>query len=157
MSGMGRVERRRMMGAQTFTMQTPSCPPGQHWEDDSAGPIRGLAACVADRRVLLHYPGASPAPANTQAPVAMAPPPPASAPAPTFVDMPVRAPAPAPEPCPDLWPWWWLLVAAAAGGAAGYYAGKNPKKTKQNAGVIANAVGGRIVNRVSNAAAARFF
>ncbi len=155
---MGRVERRRMIGGQSFSMQTPSCPPGQHWEDDSAGPIRGLSACVPDRKVTLHLvTNPAPAPAMTVSlpgPTLPTVTPPASS-APTFVSLPDRAAAP--TPCPDLWPWWWLLVAAAAGGAAGYYAGKNPKKTKKNVGHAVNAIGGRIVHRATNAAAARLF
>jgi hypothetical protein len=163
---MGQLERRRMMGAQTFSMQTPSCPPGQHWEDDGAGPIRGLAACVPDRRVTLNFrttaPAAPPAaPVETVSlpdlvlPTMKLAPSNDASPAPQYVSLPDRAAAPA--PCPEPWPWWWMLVAAAAGGAAAYYVGKNPKKTKKNVGHAVNAIGGRIVHRATNAAAARLF
>jgi hypothetical protein len=154
----GRDERRRMMGAQTFSMPTTTCPPGQHWEDDSAGPIRGLAACVPNRTIALRLVPAAAAPAAVPATTVavqfpgLTMPTTAAAPAPTSLDR-----APPLEACPPVWPWWWLVLAAAAGGAAGYYAGQNPKKTKKNAGRVAHAIGGRIVNRAGHAAMSRLF
>jgi hypothetical protein len=118
---------------------SPTCPPGQHWEDDNAPTVlKGLGACVPD--------------VVTVQPLTLRPAAPSTA---------ASAPAPAPaapvvtETCPPLWPWWWLVLAAGAGGALGYYVQKNQKKVKRNAGRIAGQAAGRIVNRASEAALAR--
>ena len=116
--------------------QQPGCPDGFHWVDDPAPAIRGIGACVPNVQPLtLRIPAGD---TVTAAP-------------PTTI---TTAPAPA-ATCPDLWPWWWLLVAAAAGGALGYYAQKNQKAVKKNAGRIVGAAGERVINMGSQAALAR--
>ena len=148
--GSQRSKYRYSIGADVFSSQT-SCPPGQHYEPDAGGSqvIRGIGKCVPNvvelHPLVFHAP--APSPAAQSAP----------APAPSGGDR-AAAPAPTPTPapaCPDLWPWWWLLVAFAAGAAGGYYVQKNQSKAKKNAGRLASAAGGRIVNAAGNAAMSR--
>ena len=151
------------IGADVFS-QSPantSCPDGQHYVPDAAPAVRGLGACVPNTVSVrpLHLPTSAPAPAAPPAvfaqPTFSIGPPPAAAPAPSFDTAPAPSFTAAPAPCPALWPWWWLLVAAGAGGALGYYAQKNQKAVKRNAGRVAGQAAGRIVNRASEAAIAR--
>jgi hypothetical protein len=115
--------------------------------------VRGIAACVpnAVQLVPLHLRPTAPAAAPAPPAVALQP---LTLPAPSTAAA-APAPAPAPAPCPPLWPWWYLLVAAGVGGALGYYAQKNQKAVKRNAGRVAGHAATRIVNRASEGAIAR--
>jgi hypothetical protein len=120
-------------GDQVFAQQpvSTSCPDGYHYVPDTAPSVQGLGACVPN--------------AITLQPLTLRP-----------AATPTTATAPAPAPtCPTPWPWWWLLVAAAAGAGLGYYAQKNQKAVKKNAGRIAGEHAVRIVNAGSQAALAR--
>jgi hypothetical protein len=160
----------RGIGAQTFTTQTPTCPPGQYWVPDPAVAVRGLsrtrpiASCQPVHVVHLTLrPPVFVAPPQATPIGPPAPPPPVTVaipggapntvtvyPAPPQVDEalpPALVRAAPPAICPPVWPWWWLLVAAAAGAGAGYLIKKDKKGAKKNVGRVMNAVGGRLVNR----------
>lgn len=136
---------RAAIGADVFAATpTPSCPPGQHWVPDAPPTtLKGMSACVPNvvhlTPIVLRQP---PAPVTVQ---------PSPVPTTDRAAAPGAAPAPPAPTCPEPWPLWWLIVAAAAGAGAGYYAERNRKKVKRNAGRIV----GRVVNRAGDFALAR--
>ena len=109
---------------------TPTCPPGQHWEDNApATTLKGIGVCVPDTVKLQ--------------PLTFEPPPPATSPGGD------RAAAPATvttATCPPPWSLWWLVVCFAGGAFAGHYVVKNQKAVKKNAGRLANLAATRAVN-----------
>ena len=121
-------------GNQVFASQpvSTSCPDGYHYVPDPAVAVQGLGACVPNAVTLKPLTFSTPAPTTATAP----------------------APAPA-AACPTPWPWWWLLVAAGAGAGLGYYAQKNQKAVKKNAGRIAGEHATRILNAGTQSAIAR--
>lgn len=156
----GTRSRYRLSVGQTFSQTpAPSCPAGQHWVDDAVAPIRGLGRCVPNTHVALtlHRAATAPPSAAHVVPLTLPQPAPATASAPPRGGDFAPAPAPAPSvECPPVWPWWWLLIAGGLGAGLGVYMQQNQKATKKNARRVLNAAGGRILNRASDAAIARF-
>jgi hypothetical protein len=153
----------RGIGQQVFTpTATPTCPAGQHWVADTPAPIRGMGQigkCVPNTvlHLALRPPPAPPPPPPPSPPIMLRPAP--SAPAgdafPSPSDGGAGAGPSAGLVCPPPWPWWYLLVAAGLGGVLGFYAERNQKAVRRNAGRVASHAGHRIVHRASDAAVAR--
>lgn len=145
--GIGRVG---AIGQGTFSATpTPTCPPGQHWVEPTQSTLKGISECVPNVKPLVFHAPAPPTtvhvtPLTLQPPATVAPSPPAAT---------DRAAEPSPPlaMCPPVWPWWYALIAAGVGAGIGYYAQRNQKKVRKNAGRIA----GRALNRAGDVAIAR--